>query len=96
MKSDQDFAVGEADEESTFDPIRDDFMTLQEPRMQNISNDLNLGTENSDDAGIDKKVAPGSEAEALNKMDDARVMKQQIRKRMSKRLQDFAGSAADQ
>ena len=95
-------SADEADMESSFDPIRDDFMTIRVPRKRPISDNFKTG-QNTPEV-LKTYAAPlentDSEVEAAIKSSHALYLKIRMQKQMKKRmhdwLHDFSGFAADQ
>ena len=95
-------SADEADMESSFDPIRDDFMTIRVPRKRPISD--NFKTDQNTPEVLKTYAAPlenaDSEVEAAIKSSHALYLKIRMQKQMKKRmhdwLHDFSVFAADQ
>ena len=93
--------ANDADVESSFDPIRDDFMTIRVPRKQHISDDFIIDQDNPEVL----KTCAAPTANANNEVEvvsdsshagDLKIrMQKQMKKKMHNRLHDFSELAAD-
>ena len=91
----------QADVESSFDPIRDDFMTIRVPRQQHISDDFIIDKDNPE--VLKTFAAPianaNNEVEVVSDSSRAGYLKirmqKQMKKKMHNRLHDFSELAAD-
>ena len=91
----------QADVESSFDPIRDDFMTIRVPRQQHISDDFIIDKDNPE--VLKTFAAPianaNNELEVVSDSSRAGYLKirmqKQMKKKMHNRLHDFSELAAD-
>jgi len=94
-------SADEADVEFSFDPIRDDFMTIRVPRKQHISDDFIIDQDNPE--VLKTCAAPianaNNEVEVVSESSHVGYLKirmqKQMKKKMHNRLHDFSELAAD-